>query len=462
MNELALASGDVPYETHVDVVWLARRIDGRRAADVHDAVADLIVSGTLAPGLRLPTIRDLARELHATPSVVSEAWAVLRREGLVETRRRGGTRVLSSLAHPEPGPDHGFAGWHTVEMLHAMPDVDLLPPTEHVFARAVDHTGSMIARPTISSDLRDAAEATWNFRAASFTAVTGGRLALELTLRAALGAAPGVVAVETPSMARNTTLAVGDEHRIIGLECDEAGPVPASLIHALESGASAFVYQPHGRIPVGSRLTDRRRDALANILRRLGPAAWVIEEDPVGPLFTGTSLGAAWPDRTVRLAQYWRAFGPDVDTVVIGGSAVLVDRIREEQRERGLRAGSVQQTALAALLTDPQTQQHVHAAHRRYRERQRALSEALRRHHAPVISSDDSLFACVSVDDPLHVTSELAALGIRVLGGHGGTADAGGFIRIATTQLPDEPDVVDDLASAIARVVRRPGVIDLE
>ena len=70
--------------------WLARQIPGTRAEDVHTAVSGLISSGALLPGTHLPTIRQLADHLDTKVSAVTDAWTMLRRDGLVETRRRGG------------------------------------------------------------------------------------------------------------------------------------------------------------------------------------------------------------------------------------------------------------------------------------------------------------------------------------------------------------------------------------
>ena len=41
------------------------------------AVARLISSGDLAPGDRLPTVRELAAELGVSPATVSHAWQAL-------------------------------------------------------------------------------------------------------------------------------------------------------------------------------------------------------------------------------------------------------------------------------------------------------------------------------------------------------------------------------------------------
>lgn len=53
----------------------------------------VIQSGTLAPQARLPTVRQLAADLGVATGTVMRAYAALEGEGLVVTRRGGGTAV---------------------------------------------------------------------------------------------------------------------------------------------------------------------------------------------------------------------------------------------------------------------------------------------------------------------------------------------------------------------------------
>lgn len=60
---------------------------------VRRQVAALITSGALEEGSRLPTVRQLAADLRVAPGTVARAYKELETEGLVVTRRGGGTRV---------------------------------------------------------------------------------------------------------------------------------------------------------------------------------------------------------------------------------------------------------------------------------------------------------------------------------------------------------------------------------
>jgi GntR family transcriptional regulator len=64
-------------------------------ARIAEELRRLIRDGTYPPGARLPTIRQLSRDRHVSDIVIRNAFAVLRTEGLIETRRGGGTVVRS-------------------------------------------------------------------------------------------------------------------------------------------------------------------------------------------------------------------------------------------------------------------------------------------------------------------------------------------------------------------------------
>jgi len=56
-----------------------------------------IVCGQLAPGLRLPTVRSMAKELGIAPMTVSQVYKELKASGLLETKPGHGTFVSASI-----------------------------------------------------------------------------------------------------------------------------------------------------------------------------------------------------------------------------------------------------------------------------------------------------------------------------------------------------------------------------
>lgn len=62
-----------------------------------------MATGRLLPGDRLPTVRELARELDLAPNTVAKAYRELEAAGFVVTAGRRGTFVADRL----PGADVG-------------------------------------------------------------------------------------------------------------------------------------------------------------------------------------------------------------------------------------------------------------------------------------------------------------------------------------------------------------------
>ena len=60
-------------------------------------LAELIQSAALAPGDRLPPLRQLAADLGLAVGTVARTYRELESAGLVSSRRGGGTRVLAGL-----------------------------------------------------------------------------------------------------------------------------------------------------------------------------------------------------------------------------------------------------------------------------------------------------------------------------------------------------------------------------
>ena len=61
-------------------------------------IGDLIGSGSLAAGDRLPPLRQLANDLGLAVGTVARAYRALEGEGLLLSRRCGGTRVAPAAA----------------------------------------------------------------------------------------------------------------------------------------------------------------------------------------------------------------------------------------------------------------------------------------------------------------------------------------------------------------------------
>lgn len=101
----------------------------------------LISTGRLAPGTRLPPLRQLARDLGLAVGTVARTYRELETAGLVQSRRGAGTRV----ANPPTGSDTTNPHTH----LHAL------------ITTSVTHALTLGATPDlVRSIVEDALEAT--------------------------------------------------------------------------------------------------------------------------------------------------------------------------------------------------------------------------------------------------------------------------------------------------------------
>jgi DNA-binding transcriptional regulator YhcF (GntR family) len=67
---------------------------------VRRQLTDLVTSGVLRVGQRLPPLRQLAADLGLAVGTVARAYRELEAAGLVESRRGGGTRVAAVAPRP--------------------------------------------------------------------------------------------------------------------------------------------------------------------------------------------------------------------------------------------------------------------------------------------------------------------------------------------------------------------------
>ncbi|MDH4366388.1 MAG: GntR family transcriptional regulator [Acidimicrobiia bacterium] len=85
------------------------RVDPSQALPVYEQIRQQVtrmaVTGTLAPGTRLPTIRQLAADLGLAKGTVAKAYELLELSAVVESKGHKGTFVRAV----GPAPDAGQA-----------------------------------------------------------------------------------------------------------------------------------------------------------------------------------------------------------------------------------------------------------------------------------------------------------------------------------------------------------------
>ena len=75
-----------------------------------DQVKLLCVSGRLRPGEKLPSVRQLAADLHVNPTTVTRIYDQLAHEGVITLRQGQGTFVADGPPPLAPGEVHRIVG----------------------------------------------------------------------------------------------------------------------------------------------------------------------------------------------------------------------------------------------------------------------------------------------------------------------------------------------------------------
>ncbi len=433
----------------IEAEALAEQLSERSPAGIAEQIRRLVASGELSAGMRLPTVRDVAQEIGVSVGTIAQAWGILREENVVETRRRGGTRILDD----DQRRARSFGGWASVDLLLHSPDPELLPPLEDAVAKALKHQDfNRWGREYITADLQKAARAGWPFDPEAWTAAGGGTEGLWMALHAA--ASPGeTIAVEEPA-APGLLDAIRDAGLIPdGVGTDESGPLPAELQKALDAGARAFLHSPGGAFGDRHVLTSARAEELRAVVE--SSAAAVIEDDPLGPLSAvqPASLAALLPGRSLRVSAYCRALGVDLRTAVIGGAKELVERaVRSRTGGLGSNSRLLQQTVVA-VLKDFRTPRRLELAREHYAARRRLALEAFAGVGLTARSGEGSWSLWVEVTDEQSAALALSSRGVIVDVGSSAFAEtpSQGLLRLSAAQLPEDPEKLGELAGLLAQ-----------
>jgi GntR family transcriptional regulator / MocR family aminotransferase len=382
------------------------------------SLREAIRGGRLPAGERLPSSRELARELGVSRGMVQDCYGQLLAEGYLTSRTGSATRVAgisgqqagdrpaagpaagSSPASPAPPvpspPRHPPEPPLIADFEHGVPDLSSFPRTDWAWAikqactQAADADlgygdprGSPVLREVLAGYLRRVRAAATSPERMIIS--TGFAQGINLVLRA-LARQGGVtcVAFEDPGYGSakadetvRAVLAMGID--VTYVPVDEHGLVVGELA---ASGAQAVVVTPAHQSPTGVVLSPARRHALIGWARRGG--GYVIEDDydsefrydkePVGAL-----QGLA-PDQVFLLGTASKALAPAVRLGWVHAPSLLAPAVAAEKEMSDRGSCTLDQLALATLFTTGRYDRHLRRIRTVYAARRTVLIGAFARH----------------------------------------------------------------------------------
>jgi GntR family transcriptional regulator/MocR family aminotransferase len=359
---------------------------------------EAIRSGRLQAGERLPSSRELARQLGVSRGLVQDCYDQLHAEGYLSTRVGSATRVAVVGTHTTPAPTAPAtsAPAPATDFRSGVPDLASFPRGDWLWAQrevcrgaptsALDYgdpRGSPVLREVLAGYLRRVRGAAADPQ--RILACTGFAQGLVLALRVLAGAGVRQVAFEDPGYGDGETMAATVQ---AGLE-----PVPVRVdqdgidVGALAaSGARAVVLTPAHQWPTGVVLAPERRRALIAWATEHG--ATVVEDDydaefrydrePVG------SLQGLAPDRVVALGTVSKSLAPGVRMGWMVCPPSLAEAVTEEKRLADRGSPVLDQLTVARLIESGRYDRHLRRMRTVYAGRRDALVDALGR-HAPAV-----------------------------------------------------------------------------
>ena len=408
----------------------ALRVQRESAVPVHRQiyaqVRDLILAGTLTPGMRLHSTRGLAEQLGVARNTVLLAFEQLYAEGFLESGERSSitvardlpTGLMTATASPTAPPAAAFrrsalgaallaherTDWQALsEFSSGLPDHASFPYEvwTRLFRRVWGHPPSALIRdrdPMGYLPLRVALSA--HLRATRglqcgperILVTSGTANSLDLIARLFLDR-DDAVWIEEPGFleARFVLMAAGA--RMVPVPVDAEGIVVQAGRARAETARMAVVSPSH-QFPLGSAMSLQRR--LELLEWATAQDAWILEDDYDSEFrYAGPSVAALQAlDRTGRvfyLGTFSKSLLPNLRLSYVVLPAAVAEYVAAGRARLDSHSSFLAQPVLAAFIEEGHLATHLRRMRRLYASRQQALRRAIARHFAGFLTLGDDV-----------------------------------------------------------------------
>jgi len=357
-------------------------------AQIEEHLRQAIRTGTLKPGARVPSTRDLARQLGVSRGLVVNAYAQLGAEGYLVVRQGALPRVSDSVAREAAEVDEApAAAAPRYDFRPSLPDVSMFPRdawlrcVRKALAEMTD-ADLRYGEPRGAQPLRAAlADYLGRVRGvvatpSRFVITTGYRQSEHLLCQALAGRGAKRIALENPGHPEQKISARRAGLEPVMIDVDDGG----MRIDELErADVDAVILTPTHQSPVGVTLAGERRGALLAWLRDRDAIA--IEDDYDAEFrYDRAAVGALQglePEHVVYAGTVSKTLVPALRIGWVAVPSRLLDAVAEEKRLADRTTAQIDQHAFAHFLTSGELDRHLRRMRVRYRSRRDALVEAL-------------------------------------------------------------------------------------
>jgi len=444
-------------------VLLSLGLDRGGAAPLHrqlyEQVRDLILSGRMAVGARLPSSRALAHDLGVSRNTVTVAFDQLFAEGYIDAQVGSGSFVSSELPEmspsgqsstPRSGPrkramskrGHALAALHATSRVRNAAFAPGLPDTKNfpfeawtrlmsrtwrhpdpALLSAGDPAGYLPLRRAIAGYLGTARAVDCS--AEEVIIVSGAQQAISLAAHVLLDDGDPAF-IEDPGFPGISGALLGAGARLQPVPVDAEG-FDVRAAEKLAPDAYLACVAPSRHYPLGVTMSLARRLELLDWAARVD--GWIIEDDYDSEYrYTGKPLaslqGLDRDGRVVYLGSFSKVLFPSLRLGYLVVPVDLVESFRKARRALDDHPSILAQPTLASFIDTGLFAAHLRRMRKLYKSRQQALLSAAARHLSGLLRIEEAdagmhLIAYFSASlaarmNDIEATRRAAAMGLSV------------------------------------------------
>ncbi|GAA2785908.1 MocR-like pyridoxine biosynthesis transcription factor PdxR [Crossiella cryophila] len=361
-----------------------RRTPGGVGRSLEEALREAVRTGRLAPGARLPGTRRLATDLGLARGTVVQVYTQLIAEGWLVGNAGSSTRVAPATT-PQPATTSPSPP-STLDLSPGRPDISTFPRTAWTAsirrtlstADRIDFDyGNPAGHPALRAAIADYVARTRGVQATPDAVVItcGFSHALAALAHVFHDQAITTIATENPNLPLHRDWLTAAGLTTTPLTVDTCGANPADL----STEARAALLTPNHQFPQGYVLSPPRRKSFVDWATRVD--GYLIEDDydgefrydqrPVG------ALQALAPDRVIFAGSTSKTMAPGVRIGWLVLPPALRNPVRTKLFALGATVPSLDQLALADLITHGDYDRHIRRARLSYRRRRNELVTAI-------------------------------------------------------------------------------------
>lgn len=411
------------------MTWLTidRSLKTPLIRQIYKQLRTKILNGELSAGYRLPSTRQLAKEMDVSRNVVLEAYDQLLAEGFLEGQQGAGTFVSKGVYLKKTESITSFMledsfsknNNDIIDFRSGIPALDLFPRKQWgQLAKRVsietDHSlfgyDSPEGRIELRTVLSDYLLRTRGVESHpdQLVITTGATQALTLIAKSLISANDKVI-TEDPITHEIQTIFQSYGASLLPISVDENGMKTNQIPHEIKP---AFIFvTPSHQFPIGGTLPIQRRIQLIEYVRKVD--SYIVEDDYDSEFrYEGPSISSLQgldPNRTIYIGTFSKILSPALRLGYLILPPALIERGRTLKYFSDLHTPSLEQLTLSLFIKEGHLEKHIFRMKKIYRKRKDFLKRQLYNEFGDnvKIHGDSTGLHLVAEFDGVHFTDNL-------------------------------------------------------